>query len=324
MVATLKTARFAAPVPGTPSSAPKDLEKQKLGTAAKIQQRKRKRAAARKKSQALRAAMAEITVEPTETTATVSSAASCSSRSGAGASASGPTEHLAAATADYSHVIESRDRSDAFSTSSVTDQTVAQILTELAGCMTDEVKHHEEVEQAAGRTGKGSRKAQTTATDQSVTASAQLLSVTGLAATAERAATATILATSDTELSSDDAMCYPIYGKYYSSKQVTVTTDYATTTRTWSVARINDRRDSPLGPEYRALWVNRLLVNRRYYQRTWKPRQQLLDDDFAEELDLVDRWKASDVKSLRTSGLRTNTASVQLVPMLEAYACSLH
>ncbi|EEY53700.1 uncharacterized protein PITG_19915 [Phytophthora infestans T30-4] len=68
----------------------------------------------------------------------------------------------------------------------------------------------------------------------------------------------------------------------------------ASTIAVSNVARINDRRDSPLGPEYRALWVNRLLVNRRYYQRTWEPRQQLLDDDFAEELDLVDRWKASD------------------------------
>ncbi|EEY65791.1 uncharacterized protein PITG_03316 [Phytophthora infestans T30-4] len=150
------------------------------------------------------------------------------------------------------------------STSSATDQTVAQILTELAGCMVDEAKHHEEVEQAAGRTCQSSRKAQTTATDQSVTASAQIPSVTGLAADTKRAATATILATSDTELSSDDEMYYPIYGMYYSSKQVTVTADYATTTRTWSVDRINDRRDSPRGPEYRVLWVNRLLVNRRY------------------------------------------------------------
>ncbi|KAI9982810.1 hypothetical protein PInf_006600 [Phytophthora infestans] len=56
--------------------------------------------------------MAEITVEPAATTATVSGAASCSSRSGTGASASEPTEHLAAATADYSYVIEARERSD--------------------------------------------------------------------------------------------------------------------------------------------------------------------------------------------------------------------
>ncbi|KAE9048962.1 hypothetical protein PR003_g145 [Phytophthora rubi] len=46
-----KTAQSAAPVPGTPSSAPKGLEKRKLGTAAKIRERKRRRAAARKENQ---------------------------------------------------------------------------------------------------------------------------------------------------------------------------------------------------------------------------------------------------------------------------------
>ncbi|GMF53722.1 unnamed protein product [Phytophthora fragariaefolia] len=99
--------------------------------------------------------------------------------------------------------------------------------------------------------------------------------------------------TSDTDESSDGDVYYPIYGKYYSSKQVTVTDDYATTTKTWRVARINDRRNSPRGPEYRVLWLSRLLVNQRYYQRTWEPLQQLLDDGFADEVDLVDRWKES-------------------------------
>ncbi|EGZ04573.1 hypothetical protein PHYSODRAFT_250016 [Phytophthora sojae] len=80
------------------------------------------------------------------------------------------------------------------------------------------------------------------------------------------------------------------------SKQVTVTSDYATTKMTWRVARINDRRSSPRGPEYRVLWLSRLLVNRRYYQRTWEPLQQLLDDGFANEVDLVDRWKESGVE----------------------------
>ncbi|POM73804.1 Hypothetical protein PHPALM_9314 [Phytophthora palmivora] len=34
--------------------------------------------------------------------------------------------------------------------------------------------------------------------------------------------------------------------------------------------------------------------------RTWEPLQQLLDDNFAEELDLVDRWKASSVAKFKT------------------------
>ncbi|POM69093.1 Hypothetical protein PHPALM_14658 [Phytophthora palmivora] len=113
--------RTACSVPGTPSSAPKGLEKRKLGTAAKIRGRKRKRAAARKESQghvecgvqvdcavtnmseaagakvkrrkkaagakakravgglfseAIRAAMAEITEVPVVTASTVSSVAS--------------------------------------------------------------------------------------------------------------------------------------------------------------------------------------------------------------------------------------------------------
>ncbi|KAI9979596.1 hypothetical protein PInf_028723 [Phytophthora infestans] len=55
-----------------------------------------------------------------------------------------------------------------------------------------------------------------------------------------------------------------------------------------------------------------------------EPRQELMDDDFAEELDIVDPWKASDVESSNTSGLRTNTVSVQLVLMIEAYTCSVH
>eukprot|EP00644_Phytophthora_capsici_P018826 jgi/Phyca11/21943/fgenesh1_pg.PHYCAscaffold_251_\ len=36
---------------------------------------------------------------------------------------------------------------------------------------------------------------------------------------------------------------------------------------------------------------------RRYYQRTWEPRAQLLADDFRKEIELVDKWKASEVKS---------------------------
>ncbi|GMF49563.1 unnamed protein product [Phytophthora fragariaefolia] len=341
------TAHSAALVPGTPSSGPKGLEKRKLGTAAKIRERKRKRAAARKKNQgsdaksivkaattatggcessgaglekaagttvkkqkkaagakarksvggllseALQAAMAEVDTESMGTAPAVSSVAPCDSRSGAEVPASAAREHVASSTADCSRGIVPRDRSDMGSNSRATDQTVAQILTELASRDLDGGVHHPEVKKVADRTGKASRRAHTAATDQCVTARTHVPLATELDAATECGDTVIELGTSDTDESSDGDVYYPIYGKYYSSKQVTVTDAYATTTKTWRVARINDRRNSPRGPEYRVLWLSRLLVNQRYYQRTWEPLQQLLDDGFADEVDLVDRWKES-------------------------------
>ncbi|KAE9303727.1 hypothetical protein PR003_g21934 [Phytophthora rubi] len=297
-----KTAQSAAPVPGTLSSAPKGLEKRKLGTAAKIRERKRRRAAARKENQgagakssveaattatggceaagpeALQAAMAEAAAEASEAAPTASSVVPCGSRSGAGA---------------RSLAIIPRDRSDMGSTSRATDQVAAQILTELASCALDGGVHHPAVRKAADRTEKASRRAQTAATDQRVTARTRVARATELDAATECEDTVIELGTSDTDESSDGDVYYPIYGKYYNSKQVTIKSDYATTKKTWRVARINDRRNSPRGPEYRVLWLRHLLVNRRYYQRTWEPIQQLLDEGFADEVALVHRWKKS-------------------------------
>ncbi|KAE8903016.1 hypothetical protein PF010_g5394 [Phytophthora fragariae] len=290
-----KTTQSAAPVPGTPSSAPKGLEKRKLGTAAKIRERKRRRAAACKENQgagaessvqaattatggceaagpeALQAAMAEAAAEASEATPTASSVAPCGSRSGPGAPASASREHVATAMAHCSPAIIPRDRGDIGSTSRATDQAAAQILTELASRALDGGVHH----------------------PARVTARTHVPRATELDAATECEDTVIELGTSDTDESSDGDVYYPIYGKYYISKQGTITADYATTKKTWMVARINDRRNSPRRPEYRVLWLRHLLVNRRYYQHTWDPLQQLLDDGFADEVALVDRWKKS-------------------------------
>ncbi|POM64518.1 LOW QUALITY PROTEIN: Hypothetical protein PHPALM_19936 [Phytophthora palmivora] len=198
MAMILKTACW---VPGTPSSAPNGLEKRKLGTAAKIRERKRKRAAARKESQGH---------------------AECGRLCG------------------------------------------NQKMSEAAGGKVTRRK------KAAGAKAKRA--------------------VGGLFSEAIRAAMAEITEIPVVTASTVSSVA---------SDHVTVTPDYATTIKTWRVARINDRRDSPRGQEYHVLWLNCLLVKRRYYQRTWEPRQQLLDDNFAEELDLVDRWKASSVAKFK-------------------------
>ncbi|KAL3657032.1 hypothetical protein V7S43_018080 [Phytophthora oleae] len=102
----------------------------------------------------------------------------------------------------------------------------------------------------------------------------------------------------DSDDSSDSDMYWRIYGKNYERSQLTVTVNFASTKQRWNVARINDRRgDTLLRAQYQVLWVNPLVKRRRYYQRTWEPRAQLLADGFRKEIELVDRWKASDVKT---------------------------
>ncbi|KAL3670843.1 hypothetical protein V7S43_004028 [Phytophthora oleae] len=59
------------------------------------------------------------------------------------------------------------------------------------------------------------------------------------------------------------------------------------------VARIIDRRFTPRGYELRVLWLHKQRRSRRYYQRTWEPKELLLEDDFASELNLVERWLES-------------------------------
>ncbi|POM67445.1 Hypothetical protein PHPALM_16555, partial [Phytophthora palmivora] len=92
-----------------------------------------------------------------------------------------------------------------------------------------------------------------------------------------------------------DELYYPIYGEYYTGQDVTVTRKYATTVEEWQVAFINERRETVLGIEYRVLWVHPDRDCRQLYLRTWEPAARLREDGFADELDLVDRWKASDV-----------------------------
>ncbi|EGZ14121.1 hypothetical protein PHYSODRAFT_335794 [Phytophthora sojae] len=100
------------------------------------------------------------------------------------------------ATADRFHGIVARPHSDIGSAADT--QTVAQILTELAGCVHNGAEYHVEAELSANL------------------------------ATTTRAI----------EQSPDDDIYYPMYGKYYSTKQVTVTTDYATTTRFGSTTAV--------------------------------------------------------------------------------------
>ncbi|OWZ07410.1 hypothetical protein PHMEG_00020203 [Phytophthora megakarya] len=98
--------------------------------------------------------------------------------------------------------------------------------------------------------------------------------------------------------SNESDMYWRIYGKYYERSKLTVTANFASTKQTWNVARINDPRgDSLMTYQYQVLWVNPSVKKRRYYQRTWEPCAQLLADDFRQEIELVDRWKSSEVKT---------------------------
>ncbi|KAJ8550542.1 hypothetical protein ON010_g10528 [Phytophthora cinnamomi] len=84
-------------------------------------------------------------------------------------------------------------------------------------------------------------------------------------------------------------MYYPIYGEYYTGSDVTVNANYVTTTETGQLAYINDRRQTPLGLEYRVFWVNPDRSCKWLYLCTWEPRARLAEDDFEVEMDLVDR-----------------------------------
>ncbi|ETL42632.1 hypothetical protein L916_06587, partial [Phytophthora nicotianae] len=102
----------------------------------------------------------------------------------------------------------------------------------------------------------------------------------------------------NTDSGNDCEMYWRIYGNNYDRSKLTVTANYASTKEKWQVARINDRRgDSLLEYKYQVLWVNPLVKRRRYYQRTWEPCVQLLGDEFRKEIQLMDRWKASQVKT---------------------------
>ncbi|KAG3032109.1 hypothetical protein PC128_g1727 [Phytophthora cactorum] len=61
-----------------------------------------------------------------------------------------------------------------------------------------------------------------------------------------------------------------------------------------------DRRVTPLGRQYQVFWVRQRINSRRYYLKTWEPEVKLREDGFAEEMDLVDRWKVSKVEKFET------------------------
>ncbi|OWY90566.1 hypothetical protein PHMEG_00041254, partial [Phytophthora megakarya] len=100
--------------------------------------------------------------------------------------------------------------------------------------------------------------------------------------------------------------------------------NYVTTLRTWDVAKIVDRKETSRGLEYRVFWINKSAKKRKYYLRSWEPKKQLLEDGFHDHLDLIDRWKASNVRDLDSfcvddeAGQRLIAASTKGRCMFEA------
>ncbi|KAK1928901.1 hypothetical protein P3T76_015541 [Phytophthora citrophthora] len=129
-----------------------------------------------------------------------------------------------------------------------------------------------------------------TATKQTPTASRHTLTATKRTPTATKRTT--IVAE---ETTTPDQLYYEIYGGYYTGRDISVDRRFATTVEVWEVAYINDRREGALGMEYRVLWVHPDRSCKKLYQRTWEPAVKLREDDFSEEMAVVDRWKASDV-----------------------------
>ncbi|GMF42167.1 unnamed protein product [Phytophthora fragariaefolia] len=82
------------------------------------------------------------------------------------------------------------------------------------------------------------------------------------------------------------------------SENMTRDGNYVTTVRKWLVAKIVDRRETPRGQEYRVFWIGKKLGSRKYYARSWEPRKYLLEDGFEKNIDLIDRWKNSNIRDL--------------------------
>lgn len=110
------------------------------------------------------------------------------------------------------------------------------------------------------------------------------------------AATDQVSAVLDPSVPDNEVIYYPIFGKYYGRSRVTVSNGYATTKAKWNVARINNRRDGKFGHEYHVLWALNEVGIGKYYVKTWEPMEQLREDNFNDEMDLVDRWKASEIE----------------------------
>ncbi|KAJ8535184.1 hypothetical protein ON010_g13554 [Phytophthora cinnamomi] len=93
-------------------------------------------------------------------------------------------------------------------------------------------------------------------------------------------------------------------GRKIASKKTDVTSDgkYSMAVQKWFAAKIVDRCTTPnKGHEYRVFWINNNRKNRKYYPQTWEPKKFLLEDGFKENIDLIDRWKASNVRDLESS-----------------------
>ncbi|ETP08617.1 hypothetical protein F441_15448 [Phytophthora nicotianae CJ01A1] len=89
-------------------------------------------------------------------------------------------------------------------------------------------------------------------------------------------------------------------GEYYTGRDITLDSKLVTTVEVWQVAYRNDRRDGPLGVEYQVLWVHPDRSCKKLYMRSWEPRAKLMEDGFEGEMDLVYRWKASEVPLFET------------------------
>ncbi|POM69755.1 Hypothetical protein PHPALM_13926 [Phytophthora palmivora] len=171
---------------------------------------------------------------------------------------------------------------DPGSTSSATDQLVAQVLMGLAHCVITRADHDVDVEQVASSTHQASSGNQVTATDWSVTTADQLPSATELAVATDSTAT----------VRTGDEVYFPTYSKYYSSKRVTV--------------RLAMQLRSRSGEGYVSMIAVILIVvkstmccgSTTYLEMTLLSAP-LLDDNFADELHLEDRWKASKVTKLK-------------------------
>ncbi|OWY91999.1 hypothetical protein PHMEG_00039169 [Phytophthora megakarya] len=92
-----------------------------------------------------------------------------------------------------------------------------------------------------------------------------------------------------------DQLHYPIYGEYYTGSGVTVDRTFTTTVEIWDMAYISDRCETPLSIQYRVFWAHPDRSSKNLYLKTWEPAVKLREDGFADEMDLVDRWKASSV-----------------------------
>ncbi|ETI38707.1 hypothetical protein F443_15629 [Phytophthora nicotianae P1569] len=106
-------------------------------------------------------------------------------------------------------------------------------------------------------------------------------------------------ATTDSVVTATDSASN-VTDEYYTGRDITLDSKLVTTVEVWQVAYRNDRRDGPLGVEYQVLWVHPDRSCKKLYMRSWEPRAKLMENGFEGEMDLVYRWKASEVPLFET------------------------